>query len=133
MLSSIRPVWVHAIPEQLDPGVLYVSVDYALATHLCACGCGSEVVTPLAPGAWKLLYDGGVSLSPSIGNWSYPCRSHYWIQGNQVTRAANWSAREISAARQGSSSSSKKHKGEEGGIRTSSALGRAVRRLLMRS
>ena len=28
-----------------------------------------------------------VSLHPSIGNWSFPCRSHYWIRGNRVVWA----------------------------------------------
>ena len=31
------------------------------------------------------MFDGRtISLNPSIGNWSYPCRSHYWIKGNRV-------------------------------------------------
>jgi len=25
-----------------------------------------------------------VSLFPSIGNWSHPCKSHYWIRDNKV-------------------------------------------------
>jgi hypothetical protein len=61
-------------------GVLYVSPGYATVTHLCCCGCGAEVVTPLSPTDWKLTFDGvAISLSPSVGNWSLPCRSHYFI------------------------------------------------------
>jgi hypothetical protein len=53
--------------------------------HRCCCGCGLEVVTPLNPAKWKLLEDDGkVSLFPSIGNWSFPCQSHYWIDENKI-------------------------------------------------
>ena len=41
--------FVEGIPERLEEGVLYVSILYATAMHLCACGCGREVVTPLTP------------------------------------------------------------------------------------
>jgi uncharacterized protein DUF6527 len=32
-----------------------------------------------------------ISLFPSIGNWSFPCRSHYWIDGGRVIWADEWS------------------------------------------
>jgi hypothetical protein len=45
-------------------------------------------------------YDGeAVSLYPSIGNWSFRCQSHYWIQDNQVRWAGRMSAPEIEALR----------------------------------
>ncbi|MBL6853359.1 MAG: hypothetical protein ISQ86_08225, partial [Alphaproteobacteria bacterium] len=50
--------FVEDMPEVLDPGVLYVSMRYALALHLCCCGCGREVSTPFSPAQWKLLFDG---------------------------------------------------------------------------
>jgi hypothetical protein len=35
---------------------------------------------PISPADWQLAYDGDtVSLTPSIGNWGFPRRSHYWI------------------------------------------------------
>jgi hypothetical protein len=47
----------------------------------CCCGCGHEVVTPFSPTDWKLTFDCvSVSLYPSIGNWSPPCRAHYFIE-----------------------------------------------------
>lgn len=77
--------FVEFVPEHLQEGVLYVSTTYATAAHRCFCGCGREVVTPLSPTDWKLSFDGEtVSLAPSVGNWSFPCRSHYWIDGNRV-------------------------------------------------
>ena len=77
--------FVEFIPEALEKNVLYISFTYGTVSHLCACGCGREVVTPLTPTAWKLTFDGEtITLSPSIGNWNYPCRSHYWIRNNQI-------------------------------------------------
>lgn len=82
-------VFVEEVPTQMQPGVLYVSMGCATAMHLCACGCGAETVTPLSPTDWLLFYDGeAVSLHPSIGNWSLPCRSHYFIQDGKVVWAA---------------------------------------------
>ena len=83
--TRVGHVFVEYLPDQLEPGVVYVSIEHALASHLCCCGCGHEVVTPFGRHDWKLTFDGvSVSLSPSIGNWRLPCRSHYWIQQDQV-------------------------------------------------
>ena len=83
---SLTVEFVKSVPERLADGVLYVSVEFATAVHLCGCGCRNEVVTPLSRRTgWKLLFDGEtVSLTPSIGNWSFPCRSHYFITENNV-------------------------------------------------
>jgi hypothetical protein len=60
------------------------------------------VVTPLAPDEWELSYNGAsVSLSPSVGNWSFPCQSHYWITRDKVQWAPHWSQERIEAARKG--------------------------------
>lgn len=92
--------FVEAAPDHLDPNVLYVSIEFATVMHLCLCGCGSEVVTPLSPNDWKLTFDGeSISLYPSIGNWSFPCRSHYWIRRNLIEWAPAWSYEEISKGR----------------------------------
>lgn len=83
--SHLRPEFVEFIPDRLEPGVLYVSRRYATASHLCCCGCEREVVTPLNPAKWRITErEGKVSLAPSVGNWSFPCRSHYWISANRV-------------------------------------------------
>ncbi|MEU3550841.1 DUF6527 family protein [Streptomyces longwoodensis] len=74
--------------------------------HLCCCGCGSKIVTPLSPTDWSLTFDGAsISLSPSIGNWSYPCRSHYWIRSNTAQWAERWTPSQIQAARTGTGQS----------------------------
>jgi hypothetical protein len=88
--------FVDDIPEQLDPSALYVSMRYATAVHLCCCGCGREVVTPLSPAQWRLTFDGeSVSLYPSIGSWNLPCRSHYIISSGNVIEAPSWSDEEV--------------------------------------
>lgn len=92
--------FVTNIPNSLEPGVLYISVEYATAIHLCCCGCGEEVVTPLTPTDWALTFDGDtVSLWPSIGNWNFACRSHYVIERSEVVRALPWSDRRIAYGR----------------------------------
>lgn len=79
-------VFVDAAPERPSVATLYVSIRYASAIHLCACGCGRKVVTPLSPHDWRLIFDGDtVSLYPSVGNWSFPCQSHYGFGGTECS------------------------------------------------
>ena len=92
--------FVDTIPESIEPNRLYISTEYATVVHLCMCGCGHEVVTPLTPTDWRILYDGEtVSLSPSVGNWSFPCRSHYWIDHSTVRWAARWTSDQVDSGR----------------------------------
>jgi len=58
------------------------------------------VITPLSPVQWRLT-DGpdGPSLRPSIGNWSLPCRSHYWISRGRVKWAGDLSDDKIREGR----------------------------------
>lgn len=91
---------VEYIPELLEEGVLYVSYRYGTAVHACACGCGEEVVTPLNPTDWTLLIkNGSPTLSPSIGNWSFACSSHYFIRDGAVVWAGGMSHRQIELGR----------------------------------
>jgi len=98
--KRIRPEFVEFIPEEVKEGVLYISIPYATATHKCPCGCGELVVTPIKPTDWSLIWNGEtVTLFPSIGNWSFSCRSHYWIEKNKIVWARKWSDFEIAANR----------------------------------
>jgi hypothetical protein len=98
--QTIRHEFVEFIPEEVEEGVLYVSIPYATTTHKCACGCGNKVVLPLHPTHWKLTFDGEtVSLSPSVGNWSFPCRSHYWIREDCIQWAKKWSKEQVERGR----------------------------------
>ena len=100
MLNSIKHEFVEFIPGQIEEGILYISMEYATAVHKCFCGCGMKVVTPLDPTDWEITFDGvTVSLYPSIGNWEFPCQSHYWIENNKVWRAKRWTKEQIAEGR----------------------------------
>jgi hypothetical protein len=97
---ALRHEFVEFIPDELKEGTIYVSIRFATAAHLCCCGCGNKVVTPLRPTDWKLIFDGKtISLEPSIGNWSFACQSHYWIKRNTVRWAPRWSREQVEAGR----------------------------------
>lgn len=96
--NKLRHEFVEFIPRELEQGVLYISILHTSAIHLCACGCGLEVVTPIRPTEWKLLFDGEtVSLKPSIGNEDFPCESHYWIENDRI----RWVPKKIKGSQQG--------------------------------
>lgn len=91
---------VHYIPAQLEPGLIYVSDEYGVAVHLCACGCGDKVVTPLGETDWELTEEtDGPTLWPSVGNWQSPCQAHYVIRRGRVLWERRWTADEIAAGR----------------------------------
>jgi Family of unknown function (DUF6527) len=90
---------VEYMPTKLEPGILYVAEAFRAAAHLCACGCGAIVRTPLNRWFLKETED-GPSLDPSIGNWQEPCQSHYWIERGKVRWAPTWSSGQIEIGRQ---------------------------------
>jgi hypothetical protein len=95
-VSFLRPEFTETFPTAMDPGVLYISIPYRTCGHLCCCGCGQEVITPLSPSQWSFTYDGeNISLIPSIGNWGLPCQSHYWIRKGRVRWSRRYSLAEI--------------------------------------
>lgn len=99
-IDYLEPRFTKSIPENIDDGILYISREYGMAAHRCCCGCGREVITPLSPTDWRLIVVGDVvSLKPSIGNWGFPCRSHYWIKRNRVEWSYGMSDEEIAAGR----------------------------------
>jgi len=92
--------FVENIPHEIEDGIIYISIEHCTAIHKCVCGCANEVVTPFSPTDWKLTFDGkGISLSPSIGNWSFDCKSHYWIKYNRIVWAETWTEKEIKRVR----------------------------------
>jgi hypothetical protein len=100
-IKYLKPSFVDAFPEKLDEGVLYVALEYATMSHLCACGCGSEVITPLSPKDWEFTYNGdSISVKPSIGSWSLECESHYVIQNGAIRWAEKWDSATIQAGRE---------------------------------
>lgn len=88
------------MPKHLASGVLYVSGQFSTAAHLCACGCGEKIRTPLGPTEWSVqCTPNGPTLRPSVGNWQKPCRSHYWILNGEVNWSGAWSDSDVLAGR----------------------------------
>ena len=56
--ATLKHEFVEFIPEDLEQGTLYISIRFKTATHLCCCGCGNKVVTPIRPTDWKIIFDG---------------------------------------------------------------------------
>jgi hypothetical protein len=109
-MMIIQHKFIEYVPDVLEDGVLYISVEYCSAIHKCVCGCGNQVVTPLSPTDWQLTFDGkSVSLSPSIGNWNFDCKSHYWIKKNKIVFARLWTDEEIKETREKDKKMKKKY------------------------
>lgn len=87
-LDELQVKHVLHVPRPLEHGVLYVSEQYGVSLHLCACGCGEEVVLPFRSPVrdWTKTEtrEGIVTMRPSVGNQQYRCRSHYYITENRV-------------------------------------------------
>jgi hypothetical protein len=100
-MKKLQHKFVEFIPEQLEDGIIYITMEYGTAVHKCICGCGNDVVTPFSPTDWQLIYDGeSISLYPSIGNWNFKCKSHYWITKSKIKKAKLWSEEEIKSGRE---------------------------------
>ena len=133
--TSIEHEFVEYVPSELVEGVLYVSIRYATAVHRCACGCGNKVVTPITPADWHLVFDGDTaSLTPSIGSWGFPCRSHYWIKRDEIRWSGDWTDEQVVAGRQGDNRSREAYftqgEGVEAGV--AAPVSRPVRHQLNR-
>lgn len=89
-----------SVPAVLASGRIYVNANGSRAHHLCACGCGNRVLTPLNSYEWRITgSDLNPSLTPSIGNWNLECQSHYWIKNGKVVWSPRWTTEEIEAGR----------------------------------
>jgi len=98
--KRIRLQRVQYMPAVLEPGVLYVSEEFDIAMHLCACGCGTTVKTPLGPTEWSVEETAeGPTMRPSIGNWQQACKSHYLIHRGEIVWALKWSPQQIETGR----------------------------------
>ncbi len=99
-LNSIQIRRVEGMPKQLEPGILYVSDEFETAAHLCACGCGAKIRTPLGVTEWSVRETRlGPSMWPSVGNWQQPCQSHYVIDEGRIIWCDKWSPEQIAAGR----------------------------------
>jgi len=99
MTDNIDLLRVKFLPKKLEEGKLYFSRKYEIAGHLCPCGCGNKVITPIDSFEWHLrIRNGKPSLFPSIGNWQLDCKSHYWIINGKIEWAEQWSDKRINDA-----------------------------------
>jgi hypothetical protein len=99
-LNNINLRYVEFMPKHLEPGILYVSTKYGAVAHLCACGCGEKIRTPLGETEWSFSEKAsGPSLWPSVGNWQKPCQSHYVIDGGEIIWCGQWTPEQIMAGR----------------------------------
>jgi len=95
-MKNLNHKFVINIPDVIDEGVIYISFEYSTAVHKCVCGCGNEVVTPISPTDWKITFNGvSITLDPSIGNWSFECKSHYFIEKSKIIHCRKWTENEI--------------------------------------
>lgn len=112
----MRHQYVETIPDRVQDGVLYISEEYSTAVHKCCCGCGQEVVTPLGPTDWNVTIENEkICVRPSIGNWSFPCQSHYWIDRGHIRWAKQWSQEQINNGRIRDRLAKQRHYGQLGG------------------
>ncbi|WP_374113157.1 DUF6527 family protein [Leifsonia shinshuensis] len=108
--ESVRWAFVDYIPTDLEEGTNYVAAEFGAVVHRCLEGCGEKVSTPLSPAQWQLYFDGEtISLTPSVGNWGLPCKSHYVIHRNTVIWAGPWSDRAVAAAAHSDRASVERH------------------------
>lgn len=99
-VKTITLLHVEFMPKELEPGVLYVSEKYGTAAHLCACGCGAKIRTPLGQTEWAVTETrNGPSMWPSIGNWQKACQSHYFIRKGEIIWCKKWTPEQIAAGR----------------------------------
>ena len=88
MINKLTIEHCKHIPEDLEDGILYVSLEFDVAIHLCACGCKAKTVTPIRDSrGWNYSEkEGRPTLTPSIGNFSgeTPYHAHYFITEGKV-------------------------------------------------
>ncbi|EKN4026669.1 hypothetical protein DVQ44_03455 [Yersinia enterocolitica] len=100
-LSQIKLMHVDTMPKILENGILYYSDKYGTAAHICACGCGQKIRTPIGPTEWSLTESSqGPTLNPSVGNWQKECKSHYFIRKGKIEWCGRWTEEQINKGRE---------------------------------
>jgi hypothetical protein len=100
-MEILKHRFVEAIPDNIEPGIIYISGSRRTPCHLCVCGCGHEMTTPISPTDWQVKFDGeSVSLSPSIVLWEFKCKSHYWIIKSRIRHSGQWNERQVQQGRE---------------------------------
>lgn len=103
--------FVESFPTPMERGFLYISTAYSTAGHICPCGCGGEVVTKLSPARYRVIFDGEISLTPSVAAAGLQCNSHYFITRGKVEWHRKLDARQAGQARAADHRAVENHRG----------------------
>lgn len=88
---TIEPVFLtDTLPEykDMEENKIYISEKYNSCSHKCLCGCGMETYMMFnrdgSTKHWDLVKEnnGTISIIGSVGNYNFPCKSHYIITKN---------------------------------------------------
>lgn len=85
--ETVTAVHVARLPDvdDMKQGTVYICDEFLVTSHLCCCGCGERVVMSIDPLGWRYgEKDGKPTFAPSIGNFCFPCKSHYFIRNGEV-------------------------------------------------
>lgn len=95
-IDEIKPVLVMELPKSVNDmkhGILYLKHnedDTYESFHLCPCGCGEPVYLLYGGKGWNITLSingrglKSVTISPSVGCFDFPCKSHYFIRENKI-------------------------------------------------
>ena len=95
-IDEIKPVLVMELPKSVNDmkhGILYLKHnedDTYESFHLCPCGCGEPVYLQYGGKGWNITLSingrelKSVTISPSVGCFDFPCKSHYFIRNNKI-------------------------------------------------
>ena len=95
-IDEIKPVLVMELPKSVNDmkhGILYLKHnedDTYESFHLCPCGCGEPVYLQYGGKGWNITLSingrglKSVTISPSVGCFDFPCKSHYFIRENKI-------------------------------------------------
>lgn len=82
MITKFNTVYIDSLPLRNDmkENTIYVSKKTWQSSHLCACGCGEEVLTPNIVGGWSYFVDEDDNLTMRPGIHNDICKSSYEIR-----------------------------------------------------
>ena len=85
-IQRLETVYVDHLPlkRDMEEEKVYITNNRTQATHLCPCGCGTEILTPFGRGGYRLLEnkDNSLTLSPQIEH--SPCSNSYKVYKNYI-------------------------------------------------
>lgn len=75
------------LPDQYEPGIVYISNYFMCAAFICPCGCNDQVYLRInCPEHPSWSFDGKNTLEPSIQKTT-GCKAHFYIKQGKATLA----------------------------------------------